>query len=84
MPTSHNLPWRFKPLQTNLRIHPGELVRVDYEVENTRDRPVTGQAVPSYGPAYAGQHVRKIDCFCFRQQTLAPHEKTDHAGCILR
>lgn len=71
----HNMPWRFRPLQTSVRVHPGQLVRVDYEVQNTLDRPVTGQAVPSYGPAYAAQHFRKIDCFCFRQQTLAAGEK---------
>lgn len=72
---AHNLPWRFRPLQTSIQIHPGQLVRVDYEVENIRDHAVTGQAVPSYGPAYAAQHLRKIDCFCFRRQTLAAGEK---------
>jgi cytochrome c oxidase assembly protein subunit 11 len=35
---------------------------------------VTAQAVPSYGPARAGQHFRKMECFCFTQQTLAPGE----------
>ncbi len=36
--------------------------------------PVTGQAVPSYGPALAGRFVRKLECFCFTQQTLAGGE----------
>jgi cytochrome c oxidase assembly protein subunit 11 len=35
---------------------------------------VTGQAVPSYGPQLAAQYFRKMECFCFRQQTLAPGE----------
>jgi hypothetical protein len=35
---------------------------------------VIGQAVPSYGPQYAGSYVKKLDCFCFKQQTFAPHE----------
>jgi len=41
---------------------------------NTRNEPVTGQAVPSYGPPYAGEYFNKSECFCFRQQTLAPGE----------
>jgi cytochrome c oxidase assembly protein subunit 11 len=35
---------------------------------------VTAQAVPSYGPARAGEYFRKMECFCFTQQTLAPGE----------
>jgi cytochrome c oxidase assembly protein subunit 11 len=49
-------------------------VRVDYEVANVRGAAVTGQAVASYGPALAGRFFRKLDCFCFTQQTLAAGE----------
>ena len=71
----HDLPWRFQPVQRSVNVHPGELVHIEYEVSNTRPEPVTGQAVPSYGPQLAGQYFRKLDCFCFAQQTLAPGEK---------
>ncbi|TAH43975.1 MAG: cytochrome c oxidase assembly protein [Betaproteobacteria bacterium] len=71
----HDLPWRFQPVQRSVSVHPGELVHVEYEVSNTRPEPITGQAVPSYGPQLAGQYLRKLDCFCFAQQTLAPGEK---------
>ncbi|ENO86403.1 cytochrome c oxidase assembly protein [Thauera linaloolentis] len=71
----HDLPWRFRPLQRSLEVHPGQLVQVDYEVSNTREVPITGQAVPSYGPQLAGRYFNKMDCFCFEQQTLAPGER---------
>jgi len=71
----HDLPWQFRPLQPSVQVHPGELVTVAYEVSNGRSEPVTGQAVPSYGPQRAGKFFRKMDCFCFTQQTLAPGEK---------
>lgn len=71
----HDLPWRFQPVQRAVTVHPGELVRIDYEVTNTRAETITGQAVPSYGPQVAGQYFRKMDCFCFTQQTLAPGER---------
>jgi cytochrome c oxidase assembly protein subunit 11 len=71
---AHQLPWRFRPLVRHIRVHPGELATVEYEIANVRDRPVTAQAVPSYGPARAAEHFRKIECFCFTQQTLAAGE----------
>jgi cytochrome c oxidase assembly protein subunit 11 len=71
---AHNLPWRFKPVVSEIKVHPGELAVVEYEIVNARDAAVTGQAVPSYGPQYAGQYFQKIECFCFTQQTLAPGE----------
>jgi cytochrome c oxidase assembly protein subunit 11 len=71
---AHGMPWRFRPLTRYLAVHPGELVHAEYEVANVRDAAVTGQAVVSYGPALAGQFVRKLECFCFSQQTLGPGE----------
>ena len=71
---THGLPWSFKPGQTSVTVHPGELVHVKYLVQNTRDRAVTGQAIPSYGPQLAGQYFRKLECFCFARQTLGPGE----------
>ncbi|HEU4644862.1 MAG TPA: cytochrome c oxidase assembly protein, partial [Burkholderiales bacterium] len=71
---AHNLPWRFRPLVRHISVHPGELATVEYEIANVRSEPVTAQAVPSYGPARAGEHFRKMECFCFTQQTLAAGE----------
>jgi cytochrome c oxidase assembly protein subunit 11 len=68
------LPWSFRPLQTNVRVHPGELTTVMYEIRNQSDRAVTGQAVPSYGPQIAVRYFKKLECFCFTQQTLQAGE----------
>ena len=70
-----NLPWTFRPLESSVKVHPGELATVIYEVTNTSDRPVTGQAIPSYGPMLAGQFFRKVECFCFDKQQMAPGER---------
>ncbi|HEY7674555.1 MAG TPA: cytochrome c oxidase assembly protein [Burkholderiales bacterium] len=71
---TQRLPWTFKPLEASVAVHPGEVTQVVYEMRNTLDRPVTGQAVPSYGPQQAALYFRKIECFCFQQQTLGPGE----------
>jgi cytochrome c oxidase assembly protein subunit 11 len=72
--TNAGLPWQFRPGQRSMKVHPGQLVQVEYEVTNTSDRPIVGQAVPSYVPARAASFFKKIDCFCFSPQTLAAGE----------
>ncbi len=71
---TQRLAWVFKPLQASVSVHPGEVTQVLYEVSNALDRPVTGQAVPSYGPQQAALYFKKVECFCFQQQTLGPGE----------
>jgi cytochrome c oxidase assembly protein subunit 11 len=67
-------PWRFRPTMNSMQVHPGEMVQVVYEVVNTQARSIVAQAIPSYAPQQAAQHFKKLECFCFKQQTLAPNE----------
>ena len=71
---TRGLPWQFKPLQSTVRIHPGELVEVMYEIKNTSDREVNAQAIPSYAPLLVSQYLKKFECFCFTKQVLKPYE----------
>ncbi|NDP47476.1 MAG: cytochrome c oxidase assembly protein [Sulfuriferula multivorans] len=73
--TNAGLPWQFKPKQRMLKVHPGQLVQVEYEVVNNSDQAIVGQAVPSYGPRRAAEFFKKIECFCFTPQTLAAGER---------
>lgn len=68
-------PWHFKPLQSSLQVHPGELTTVMYEFQNVQDRVMSAQAIPSYAPREAAAYFNKVECFCFNQYTLAPGEK---------
>ena len=69
------LPWTFRPLESIASVHPGEVRQVVYEIANQTDRPLTGHAIPSYGPMNAAQYFRKLECFCFAKQTLQPGER---------
>ncbi|MFO1305635.1 MAG: cytochrome c oxidase assembly protein [Burkholderiales bacterium] len=69
-----NLPWTFKPLQGTTSVNPGEVGQVLYEVANRTDRPITGQAIPSYAPQEARRFFKKLYCFCFAKQTLQAGE----------
>ncbi|MGE5651712.1 cytochrome c oxidase assembly protein [Noviherbaspirillum sp. UKPF54] len=67
-------PWRFRPTIGSMQVHPGEMAQVVYEVVNTQARNVDAQAIPSYAPQQAASHFKKMECFCFKQQTLGPNE----------
>ncbi len=65
---------RFRPTQRSVTVHPGEMATVVYEVVNSQSRPVTAQAIPSYAPQSATPHFKKVECFCFRQETLQANQ----------
>lgn len=67
-------PWRFRPTLSSVQVHPGEMTQVVYEVVNTQPRSIDGQAIPSYAPQQASEYFKKVECFCFTQQTLKANE----------
>jgi cytochrome c oxidase assembly protein subunit 11 len=69
------LSWRFKPEQVSQTLHIGETGLAFFEAENLSSKPVTGRATFNVSPAKAGIYFRKIECFCFTEQTLQPGEK---------
>lgn len=71
---SHGLEWDFRPVQRSVRVHPGEMIQIEYEVKNNGDKAIVGQAIPSYGPKHAAPFVKKLECFCFTQQPLQAGE----------
>lgn len=71
---THNIPWQFKAMQTSVKVHPGEMAQAFFEVRNDRNHAVSGQAIASYGPSFAAQYFKKVECFCFSRQTLGPGE----------
>ena len=71
---SHGLEWDFRPVQRSVRVHPGEMIQIEYEVKNNGGKAIVGQAIPSYGPKHAAPFVKKLECFCFNQQPLQAGE----------
>ncbi len=68
------LPWKFEPLQNQVRVHPGARTTIYYTATNLSARAITGQAVYNVTPDTVGQYFNKIQCFCFNEQTLKPGE----------
>jgi cytochrome c oxidase assembly protein subunit 11 len=71
------LPWKFEPEQVSLDVRIGEVVTVYYRAVNDSARETVGQATYNVTPSTAGGYFAKINCFCFTEQRLAPHERRD-------
>lgn len=69
-----DMPWRFKPEQTTMKIRIGETGLAFYEATNPTDHVVAGSASYNVTPFSAGGYFTKIDCFCFTEQVLQPGE----------
>jgi cytochrome c oxidase assembly protein subunit 11 len=73
------LPWRFEPEQVSIDVRIGEVVTVYYRAENDSARETVGQAAYNVTPSTVGAYFAKINCFCFTEQRLKPHERRDMA-----
>ncbi len=69
-----DLPWEFRPMVRQVKVHPGEVTEVHYFARNKTDSQVAGQAVPSVAPGQAAKYFNKTECFCFTRQTLEAGE----------
>jgi len=72
---NESMPWEFKPLQTEIFVHPGKLTTVQYWAKNIASHSVVGQAVPSVSPGLAAAYFQKTECFCFTRQELKAGEE---------
>jgi cytochrome c oxidase assembly protein subunit 11 len=73
------LPWKFEPEQVSIDVRIGEVVTVYYRAVNDSARETVGQATYNVTPTTVGGYFAKINCFCFTEQRLKPHERRDMA-----
>jgi cytochrome c oxidase assembly protein subunit 11 len=71
------LPWRFEPEQISVIVAPGAQTKIFYRAQNLSARAITGQAVYNVSPDIVGKYFKKIQCFCFTEQTLQPGQTVD-------
>ena len=67
------LPWTFAPDQNYIDVKIGETALAFFKATNNSSTPVIGQAIFNVSPEISGRYFTKIECFCFKQQTLAAH-----------
>jgi cytochrome c oxidase assembly protein subunit 11 len=74
---SPELSWTFEPVQRTMEVKVGENSLAFYRAHNTSGHAVKGTAMFNVSPDVAGIHFNKIECFCFKEQTLAAGESVD-------
>jgi cytochrome c oxidase assembly protein subunit 11 len=72
-----NLPWRFSPLEREVKVKLGEERLVHYRVTNVSQRPIVGTSTYNVTPETSGAWFNKLQCFCFTEQLLLPGQSMD-------
>ena len=71
------LAWQFSAEQRSVDVRIGESTLVFFRAHNNTDKSVSGTAGFNVSPEIAGRYFTKIECFCFKQQTLAAGQSVE-------
>lgn len=71
---AEGLKWKFVPENPSETIDIGARDMAFFDATNTSNQTITGTATFNVTPDQAGAYFKKIQCFCFTQQTLKPGE----------
>jgi cytochrome c oxidase assembly protein subunit 11 len=74
---TRDLPWTFTAEQNAQEVRLGETKLAFFKVVNNSDKPVTARAVFNVVPDQAGPYFKKLQCFCFSDQTIAPRQSVE-------
>jgi cytochrome c oxidase assembly protein Cox11 len=66
------LAWRFVPLQRSVKVHLGQDALVFFEAQNLSEHAIVGHAAFNVTPEKSGIYFKKVQCFCFTEERLAP------------
>jgi cytochrome c oxidase assembly protein subunit 11 len=72
-----DLPWRFEPVQREVKVHLGEQKLVYFAAENLSDESIVAHATFNVTPETSGIYFNKIQCFCFDEERLDAHQKVE-------
>lgn len=75
--TNPGLPWDFRPAQARITLPLGEEQLAFYRARNRAGTPIEGTALYNVTPEKAAKYFRKVACFCFEKQTLAPGQEME-------
>jgi cytochrome c oxidase assembly protein subunit 11 len=67
--------WRFEPDERVKRVAVGARELAFFTAVNQTNHTITGSAAFNVTPLQVGSYFVKIQCFCFTEQTLKPHER---------
>lgn len=72
--TAKGLPVTLQPSNSLQTVHLDQRAQNQFTFTNNSDQTVRFRAIHDIYPADAATHMALIQCFCFADQTMAPHE----------
>lgn len=73
----HDLTWTFEPVQASQEVKLGESKLAFFRATNTGKTAMTGRALYNVVPETAGPYFSKLECFCFKNQTINPGQTVE-------
>lgn len=71
---NESTPMVFRSETKRIKVHPGEYHTVNFYAENKTEKAMVARAIPSISPGPAAEYLKKIECFCFSEQTFKARE----------
>ena len=71
------LAWSFEPETDSVVVRTGKTATVFFRARNLSDKPTAANATFNVTPEVSGAWFDKIQCFCFSEQHLGPHESAE-------
>lgn len=71
---NESTPMVFRAETKKITLHPGEYKTVNFYAENTTNKAMIAQAIPSISPGLAAEYFEKTECFCFTEQKFKAKE----------
>ncbi|HXZ67569.1 MAG TPA: cytochrome c oxidase assembly protein [Alphaproteobacteria bacterium] len=68
------LGWDFRPVQRSVVVHPGVPAKIYFEATNDTSDTLVGHATYNVTPYKIAPYFFKIQCFCFTDERLGPHQ----------
>jgi cytochrome c oxidase assembly protein subunit 11 len=72
-----DVPLAFAAEQGAQTVRLGETKLAFFKVTNQSDKPVVARALYNVAPDQAGTYFRKLQCFCFQDQTIGPRQTVE-------
>ena len=67
---NESMPMVFTTETKKMKVHPGKYYTVNFYAENKTNKKMRARAIPSITPGPAAEYFKKIECFCFTEQTF--------------
>ncbi len=75
----NSLNLKFDSMESSIKAKIGQVYKINFFIENQDFKEIYGKAIYEVKPSFFKEYFVEIDCFCYKQQTLLPGEKSKYS-----